>query len=54
MKKKMSNKLFSGIWDAVIAVVEVVVIVANLVALSYTTIISTFLGHATVSNGVMD
>ena len=47
MKKKMSNKLFAGIWGAVIAVVVVVMIVANLVALSYTTIISTFLGHDT-------
>lgn len=47
MKKKMSNKAFAGIWSAVIAVVVVVMIVANLVAISYTSIISTFLGHDT-------
>lgn len=47
MKKKMSNKAFAGIWSAVIAVVVVVTIVANLAAMSYTSIISTFLGHDT-------
>jgi len=47
MKKKMSNKAFAGIWSAVIAVVVVVMIVANLAAMSYTSIISTFLGHDT-------
>lgn len=53
VKKKLSNKVFAGIWSAVLAIALVAVVIANAVALNYATIITTYFGHATsrVENG---
>ena len=52
-RKKWSNKLFAGLWGAVLAIVLVALIIANAVALNYATIITTYFGHTTskVENG---
>ena len=52
-RKKWSNKLFAGLWGAVLAIVLVALIIANVVALNYATIITTYFGHTTskVENG---
>ncbi|MTR07196.1 glycosyl hydrolase, partial [Pseudoflavonifractor sp. BIOML-A15] len=52
-RKKWSNQLFAGVWGAALAVLLVAVIIANAVALNYSTIITTFFGHTTsrVENG---
>ena len=46
-KKKMSNRVFAGISTAGIAVVLVAVMVGNYFALTYSSIISSYLGHDT-------
>jgi beta-glucosidase len=52
--KKMSNKLFAGIWGGVLAILLVALIVANCVALQYATIITRSLGHNTVETVNVD
>lgn len=46
-KKRMSNRLFAGIWGTVLALLLIVVLVGNYFALKYTTIITRSLGHTT-------
>ncbi len=46
-RKKMSNKLFAGIWGTVLAVFAIALIVGNVVAHMYSTIINVALGQNT-------
>ncbi len=46
-KKRMGNKAFAGIWGTVLAILLILVLVANYFAMKYTTIITRSLGHTT-------
>lgn len=47
-RKKMSNKLFAGVWGSVLAILLIVIIVANVVLMQYSSLITRSLGHTTV------
>lgn len=47
MKKKMSNRIFASIWSVMIAIVVVAVMIGNYFALTYSSIVSSFLGQDT-------
>mgnify|MGYP002769686087 FL=1 len=46
-KKRMGNKAFAGIWGTALAILLILVLVANYFAMKYTTIITRSLGHTT-------
>ncbi len=44
-KKKMSNKLFAGIWGSLLCVLVVAVIVANVLLMQYSNLITRVMNH---------
>ena len=52
--KKMSNKLFTGIWGSLLALLMVGIITLNVVLLKYSSLITRSLGHQTVATVNLD
>ena len=52
--KKMGNKAFAGLWGGLLALLVVVTIVANVVLMQYSTLISRSLGQATTKTVDID
>lgn len=48
-KKKMSNKVFAGIWGTVLVVLVAVIVTANIVLMQYSNLITRALGHDTIA-----
>ena len=52
--KKMSSKLFTGIWGSLLALLMVGIITLNVVLLKYSSLITRSLGHQTVATVNLD
>lgn len=53
-RKKMSNKLFGGIWGSLLALLMAGIITINVVLLKYSSLITRSLGHQTVATVNLD